>query len=221
MPTLRASNLTLEEVSHLLKFEEQIEDVSFSDFLSLESLTEVEKQEIIQIRHDFRPYLRGKASEGQVKTLTTFPLLRLAGFYRYPLKINVEEGIDNIIIEDEEDEDKIIRGRLDILAINNAVPITNNGVFWVLIIEAKESAVEVRQGLPQLLTYAYKSLEQQSSVWGLVTNGLQYLFVNIKQGNPPNYQLMPLLDLMYPQSSIQLLQVLKAICKLQNVAFQA
>lgn len=221
MPTLRASNLTLNEVSHLLNFEEQIEDVSFSNLLYLESLTEVEKQELIQIRNDFRPYLKGKASEGQVKALTIFPLLRLAGFYRHPIKINIEEGIDNIIIEDEEDENKIIRGRLDILAINNATPIPNNGVFWILIIEAKESAVEVRQGLPQLLTYAYKSLENQSSVWGLATNGLQYLFVNIKQGNPPTYQLMPLLDLMYPESSIQLLQILKALCKLQNTIRQA
>lgn len=213
MPTLRASNLTLEDVHHLLKFEEQIEDVSFSDILSLEPLTEVEQQELVQIRNDFRPYLRGKASEGQVKALTIFPLMRLAGFYRYPLKINVEEGIDNIVIEDE---DRIIRGRLDILTLNNAQQTPNNLAFWILVIEAKESAVEVRQGLPQLLTYAYKSLEQQFSVWGLATNGVQYLFVNIKQGNPPTFQLMPLLDLMYSEPSIQLLQVLKAICKLQN-----
>jgi hypothetical protein len=217
MPTLRASNLTLEEVSQLLKFEEQIEDVAFSDILSLENLTEIEKQELVQIRNDFRPYLRGKASEGQVKALTTFPLLRLAGFYHYPIKINVEEGIDNIIIELEEDENKIIRGRLDILLINNTAPNNNNKDFWVLIIEAKESAVEVRQGLPQLLTYTYKSLQQQSSIWGLATNGVQYLFVNIKQGNPATYQLMPELNLMYAESSRQLLQVLKAICKLQNV----
>lgn len=215
MPTLRASNLTLEDVYRLLKFEEQIEDVSFSDFLSLESLTEVERQELIQIRNDFRPYLRGTASEGQVKALTTFPLLRLAGFYRYPIKINVEEGIDNIVIEDE---DKIIRGRLDILAINNAEQTPNDVAFWILVIEAKESAVEVRQGLPQLLTYAYKSLERQSSVWGLATNGVQYMFANIKQGHSPTYQLMPELNLMYSEPSIQLLQVLKAICKLQNAA---
>jgi hypothetical protein len=215
MPTLRASNLTLEDVYRLLKFEEQIEDVSFSDFLSLEFLTEVERQELIQIRNDFRPYLRGTVSEGQVKALTTFPLLRLAGFYCYPIKINVEEGIDNIVIEDE---DKIIRGRLDILAINNAKQTPNDVAFWILLIEAKESAVEVRQSLPQLLTYAYKSLERQSSVWGLATNGVQYLFANIKPGNPPTYQLMPLLDLMYSEPSIQLLQVLKAICKLQNAA---
>lgn len=221
MPTLRASNLTLEEVSHLLKFEERIEDIAFSDCLSLETLTEGEQQELIQIRSDFRPYLKGKASEGQVKALTTFPLLRLAGFYRHPVKINIEECIDNIIIEDEEDENKIIRGRLDILAIKNAASITKNIVLWVLVIEAKESAVEVRQGLPQLLTYAYKQLEQQSSIWGLATNGLQYLFVNLQQGNPPTYQLMPELNLMYPESSRQLLQVLKAICQLQNTITQA
>jgi len=68
--------------------------------------------------------------------------------------------------------------------------------------------------LPQLLTYAYNSLKGQPSVWGLVTNGLQYLFVQIRQGNSPTYQLMPMFDLMYSEPAIQLLQVLKAICKL-------
>jgi len=34
-----------------------------------------------------------------------------------------------------------------------------------------KTAIEVRQGLPQLLTYAFKRLEQQASVWGLVQRG--------------------------------------------------
>jgi len=58
------------------------------------------------------------------------------------------------------------------------------------------------------------SLKRQPSVWGLATNGLQYLFVQIRQGNSPTYQLMPELHLMYSEQAIQLLQVLKAICKL-------
>ena len=147
----------------------------------METVSEAEKLELVQIRNDFRPYLmEDKASEGQVKVLTLFPLLRLAGFYRYPIKIRVEEGIDNIILVDE----------------------------------AKESGIEVRQGLPQLLTYAYNSLERQPSVWGLATNGLQYMFVYLRQETNPTYQIMPELNLMYPESAINLLQILKAMGQL-------
>lgn len=213
MATFNAKNLTLNDVHHLLKLQEQLNNDSFTTWLSLEPVTEEEQQEIAQIRNDFRHYISmGKVYEGLVKALTTFPLLRLTGFYRYPIQISIEEYITDINISDE---DTIITGRFEILAVNKATATTDK-TFWILVIEAKNSAIEVRQGLPQLLTYAFKSLEQQASVWGLVTNGLQYLFVHLRQGNPPTYQLMPELHLMDSERSIQLLQVLKAICKLQN-----
>ncbi|MBD2020686.1 restriction endonuclease subunit R [Leptolyngbya sp. FACHB-36] len=155
-------------------------------------------------------YLLGKASEGQVKALTTFPLLELARFYSYPIQINVEEGIDEIEIADE---DKIITGRFDIVAVDRARPTVNDVPFWILVIESKECGVEIRQALPQLLTYAYDSLKCQPSVWGLATNGLQHLFVLVEQADPPTYQLLPELHLLEPERSIRLLQVLKAIGK--------
>ncbi len=65
-----------------------------------------------------------------------------------------------------------------------------------------------------MLTYAFKSLEQQQLVWGLVTNGQRYQFVYLDRENPPNYQLMPLVNLSEIQGSILLLQVMKAICEL-------
>lgn len=216
MATLNAKNLTLNDVHHLLKLQEQLNNDSFTTCLSLEPVTEFDQQEIVQIRNDFRHYiLAGKVYEGLVKALTTFPLLRLAGFYRYPIQISVEEDIADVKITDE---DTIITGRFDILAVNNDTQKDTDVTFWILVIEAKNSAVEVRQGLPQLLTYAFKNLEEQASVWGLVTNGLQYLFVHLRRENHPSYQLMPELHLMDSERLIQLLQVLKAICKLQNVS---
>lgn len=214
MTTLNAKKI-LGEVNRLLGFQEHY-DGSFTSLLPLEPLTEFEQQELAQIRNDFRYYLSAsKVSEGLIKALTTFPLLRLAGFYRYPIQISLEESIADISIEDE---DTIITGRFDILAVNKTAETNASTPLWVLVIESKNSGVEVRQGLPQLLTYAYKSLELQSSVWGLATNGLQYLFAYLKQGNPPTYQLMPELHLMESERSIALLQVLKAICKLQSAS---
>lgn len=211
MTTLNASNLSLGDVHRIFGFQRQYNS-SFTPLLSLEPLTESEQQELVQIRDDFDNYLaESKVDEGLVKALTTFPLMRLAGFYRSPIKIILEEDIERVNIEDEE---TVITGRSDILAVNKTKLTTANVYFWVLVIESKNSSVDSSAGLPQLLTYAYNSLKHQESGWGLTTNGRSYQFVYIQRGNPPTYQLMPELNLMESERSIQLLQVLKAICKL-------
>ena len=208
---LEASSLSLNDVHRLLKLQEE-SNSSFTDYLTLAPLTDFEQEDLLRIRNDFRRYLTdGKVSEGLVKFLTFAPLMRLAGFYDVPIRLTMEDSIAIAI----EDEDTSIRGRMDILAVNKA---RTNTVppFWVLVIETKNSAIDVVEGLPQLLTYAFKSLEQQSAVWGLVTNGQRYQFVHLRQETTPTYQLMPLLNLNEYQDAIELLQVLKAICQLPD-----
>ena len=215
MTTLDVRNLSLADVYRFLKLERRLNN-SFSSLLSLEPLTRGEQQELNKIRNNFDNYYSwGKISEGQVKFLILAPLMWLAGFYHSTIKITLEENIADIFIEDE---DTIIKGRMDILAVNNTEAQRNTTFLWILVVEAKNSSVESLEGLPQLLSYAYKSLEQQQSVWGLTTNGLNYWFVYLQQGNPPTYQLLPQLNLMDSDLTIQLLQVLKAICKLENLS---
>lgn len=207
--TVEPSALSLNDVHRLLKLQEKF-DGSFTDYLSLEPLTEFEQEDLSRIRNDFRRYLKaGKISEGMVKFFTIAPLMRLAGFYDIPIRLTMEDVVGIAV----EDEDKVIKGRMDILAVNQA-EATIKPPFWVLVIETKNSAIDVFEGLPQLLTYAFKSLEQRQSVWGLVTNGLRYQFVFLNQGNPSIYQLMSSLNLNETQSSIVLLQVMKSICQL-------
>lgn len=217
MPVLNASTLTLDQVDQHLKFQE-ISYGAFKSLLQLEPLLEVEISELTQIRNDFKNYLNdGKVLEGMVMALTVMPLLRLAGFYRAPIKMRMEQEIDRINIEDD---DISITGRLDLICINKNRPTVNDIAFWILAIEAKNTSISASEGLPQLLTYAYKSLEQQKSVWGLTTNGVYYEFFYIQQNSQnassPTYQPLPSLHLIEPESSEKLLQVLKAICKLQN-----
>ncbi len=209
--TLDASNLRLEDVQRFLKLEEQLND-SMTSLLSLEPLTEFEKQELLQIRNIFRSYYAaGKISEGQIKFLFLAPLIKLAGFYQPNIKITLEENIAEISAEDE---DTKIKGRMDILAVNKSQERTTTTSFWILVIESKNSSFNALEGLPQLLTYIYKSLEHQTSVWGLTTNGMDYQFVYMQAGNVTVYQLLPKLDITRSDSSIELLQVLKSICKL-------
>ncbi|MEG4456838.1 restriction endonuclease subunit R [Microcoleus sp. N9_A1] len=213
---LEASQLSLNDVRHLLKLEEREGD-AFTDFFSLEPLSELEQQEILKIRTDFRRYLSaGKVSEELVKFLVLSPLMRLAGFFDIPIVLTMEGSIPIEV----EDGDTLIKGRLDILAVNQPDAELAAAQFWILVVEAKNSAIDPWAGLPQLLTYAYKSLQQQSSVWGLTTNGRNYQFVYLTRGNPCTYQILPDLSLTDPERSLLLAQVLTAICKLQNVQLQ-
>jgi hypothetical protein len=213
---LEASQLSLNDVRRLLKLEEREGD-AFTDFFSLEPLSELEQQEILKIRTDFRRYLSaGKVSEELVKFLVLSPLMRLAGFFDIPIVLTME---DSIPIE-VEDADTLIKGRLDVLAVNQPDAELAAAQFWILVVEAKNSAIDPWAGLPQLLTYAYKSLQQQSSVWGLTTNGRNYQFVYLTRGNPCTYQILPDLSLTDKERSLLLAQVLKAICKLQYVQLQ-
>lgn len=211
MSTLKARNLSLNDVQRLLGIQ-PLYDGSFTPLLNLEPITATEQQELDRIQDEFRNYwLEGKVSEGQVRLVSVAPLLRLAGFNRSPIKLNVEEDIARIYIEDE---DTHITGRFDIVAVNKEQPRASYIPLWILVVESKNSEANASTGLPQLLTYAFNSLERQEFVWGLATSGQLYQFVHISRGNPPTYQHMPILNFFERDLSIQLLQVLKAICKL-------
>lgn len=209
---LDASNLTLEDVYQHLNLERRL-NYSIASVLNLEPITETEQQRLQEIRANLDSYYAwGKLSEGEIKFMTISPLLWLAGFYPYStIRITLEEKIAEICIEDN---NTLIKGRMDILAVHKVQGEETITPFCVLVIETKRSSVAAQEGLPQLLTYTYQCLGNQESVWGLTTNGLDYLFVKIESGNPPIYQQFPSLSLIYPESSIPILQVLKAICKL-------
>jgi len=207
MISLRASDLTLDEVHKLLRLEER-EGESFESLLTLEPITETERHDLELIRINFKRYLSaGRALEGVVRFLAIAPLLQLSGFYSPPITLKVEENIAPINLEGEETK---ITGRFDLVATKN---LENDIEFWLLVIETKEGFAAPQIGLPQVLTYAYTSLERQPSVLGLATNGESYRFVHLQAGNPSTYSLLPELNLTDSDRAIQLLQVLKAVVK--------
>jgi hypothetical protein len=200
---IQASSLTLKDVHRRLGYQRHYAD-RLDEFLTLADLTPAETTELMNIRSEFDRYLvEGDVLEGQVRILSVNPLLRLSGFNRAPITIQVEKAIAPIELPESK-----ITGRMDLLAIR----MREDGPdFWVLVVESKESGADAMQGLSQLLTYAYAGLEGQRSVWGLTTNGINYQFVNIQAGAPPQYFLLPELSLLHRESAVSLLQVLKAI----------
>ncbi len=212
MTLLRAKEMTLEDAQRLLGFS-PVWDGEFEDFLVLPDLVEPERVELARLRSELLDYLTlGKMSEGQAQVIAILPLLRLAGYSRLPIQYRVEEGIARIYIEDE---DTHIRGRFDIVAVNRSIVQTerSQALLWILVVESKNLEASEFAGIAQMLTYAYTSFEQQSAVWGLVTNGANYQFFYVQQSSEGHrtYHYMPSLSLIRSNRSQELLQVLKAI----------
>jgi hypothetical protein len=94
----------------------------------------------MNVRSEFDRYLvEGAVLEGQVRVLSVNPLLRLSGFNRAPVTIQVEMAIAPIELPESK-----ITGRMDLLAIR----MREDGPdFWVLVVESKESGADaMRRG---------------------------------------------------------------------------
>jgi hypothetical protein len=210
MITLSAKKVSRGEVHRLLGLEPR-RNGSFEPGLRLEPLTEDERSELLQIQLEFMSYWdQSRISEGQVRFLSLAPLLRLAGFNEPPIRLNIEEDIDRIYVEDEE---TYLTGRFDVIAVRRDRSEGGDGniPLWILVVESKNSEASESAGVAQMLTYAYSSLDRQPHVWGLVTNGATFQFFYVSRGRPSTYLFMPSLDLFVDDRAMQLLQVLKAL----------
>jgi hypothetical protein len=208
MATLRARELSLEDVHSFFGLE-PVWEAEFEDFLSLPPVTPDEDTRAEQVRANFERYLlAGQVSEGQVRIVAVNPLLQIAGYDHPPLAYRSEENIAQIFIEEQ---DLYIRGRFDLVVVNRQLANAQQQPLWILVVESKNLSAAESTGIAQLLTYAHTSLQHQSAVWGMVTNGEIYRFFYIQEGTPARYHHMPSLSLMRSRQRIQLLQVLKAI----------
>jgi hypothetical protein len=205
---VNASSLTLREVQQRFQLGCQLE-TDLSRFLTLSALTEAQVARVAGIRQSWgRYYSNGRVTEGEVKILALSPLLIEAGYLAAPeLRLSLEERINEVEIEDG---DRVIRGRMDMIVCRD---LGDRVRLCVLIIEAKNSAVNVMEGLPQLLVYMQSFLEGQGVVWGLVTNGGDYVFVQLERGL---FRLFRGLGLMFEGDGERLLEVLIALRRLEE-----
>ena len=57
--------------------------------------------------------------------------------------------------------------------------------FWLLVIESKRAEFSLRVGIPQALTYMLATPSPERPLYGLVTNGSNFVFLKlVRQGTP-------------------------------------
>jgi hypothetical protein len=164
----------------------------------LPELTAVEKQTLDHYRTRFLAhYDRGDLSEGSVDRLLVSPLLDLAGLYDPRFTIDTENSVE-IMAEDE----TRYRGRIDVLVIAHQ--------FWVLVIEEKATRIAMETALPQALTYMAAHGNPEKPVFGLATNGNNFMFIKLQNHDRPEYAFSDSFSLLSHQNKLyDVLQILK------------
>jgi predicted type IV restriction endonuclease len=130
-------------------------------------------------------------------------LLDLANFSRLPFDVKDEKSVELAI----EDEDVIVRGRLDFLVLKNQL--------WLIIIESKKAAVSLRAAIPQTLAYMLKNPQPERPIFALLTNGDHFLFIKLIQQDTPQYALSEEFSLLRRENELyQVLSILKKLGQL-------
>jgi predicted type IV restriction endonuclease len=175
---------------------------------NLPQVSETEKAELDRIKSNFLSQYRRpkqKVLEEAVKLIVVGHLLELAGFYQMPFELSVEESVS---IE-AEDGETIIKGRLD-------APIVHDRL-WVVLVESKNSAIDISEGIPQALAYMYTSPNNvDRPTFGLVTNGRNFIFLKLSKAGKPRYAWSNDFSLLNPRHN-ELYEVLAILKRLGDL----
>ncbi len=197
---IQAQNIGLAYLEERFSLQLAEEEAFFTEwFENLPETTDLEKQELDKVKlHFLRLVKRPPLSEETVKLVVLSPLLNLAGFYDEPFYIRGEQSIEI----SAEDEGEAIRGRIDILVIQEQL--------WILVIESKRSSFSLLETVAQALVYMLANPSQDKPTFGLVTNGSDFIFLKLTKENQPKYAMSDQFTILKRKNELyQVLSVLK------------
>jgi hypothetical protein len=205
-----ATEVTLRTLKQTLNLQPATDTQFFSEWQEeIAPISQIEQLSLDRVKDNFLNLLEEPpALENSVKMVILAPLLDLAGFYRRPFRLTTETSIDIEL----EDEGLVIRGRIDVLVLNQ--------MLWLVVIESKRSDFAVMRALPQTLTCMLGNPDQERSLFGLITNGTEFLFLKAQRKAIAQYATSRLFSLFNPGNELhQVLSILKQLAKsykLQN-----
>ncbi len=153
----------------------------------------------IKQRYDYHR-VDGLLLEGTINLLVVSPLLEIAGFLDSPFRIRSPYGI---LLELEEPEE-VIRGFIDTLIVQEQL--------WILVVESKRTSIPVPAAFPQLLAYMLASPRQDKPVFGIATNGDEFVFLKLAFGDTPQYDVSRTFSLFPRRHELrEVLQIMKRL----------
>lgn len=196
MPLItQAKNLTRREVEKKLNLRRSKDPQFFYEWQNVELvLSDSDCHFLDGLSEDLQDMDSSSTHEEIVKMFALAPVLHLAGMSKDPFLPKAEHIIEiDLSYEDEDEEQVIIRGRIDIL-------ITHENL-WAIVIETKRSSSNVLAALPQTLTYMMASKATSRKIYGLCTNGSEFVFVKLVKGEVNQYALSKPFPVYDPESN--------------------
>ena len=200
--TIKANEVTLRELKQTFNLQQSQEPSFFPEWSeTFVALSEAEQQFLNRVKANFVELMEDPPMlENSVKMVVLAPLLDLAGFYHKPFRIETETSTEIEI----EDEGVVVRGRIDVLVLKERL--------WLLVIESKRSDFAVTRAIPQALAYMLGNPERTQPVFGMITNGNDFLFLKSTHQPLAQYANSRLFSLVNPNNELYLvLQILKRL----------
>ncbi|MFB2877186.1 type I restriction endonuclease [Floridanema aerugineum] len=191
---------TLNQLQSQFNLQRSTDDQFFTEWLNTDSeLTEKEQQVLDAIKQKYFYQLSdGQLGEETIKLIVLSPLLDLAGFFNPPFRFKTETTVQISV----ESDDVTYRGRIDALVIQEKL--------WVVVIESKETSFSLELALPQTLAYMLASPNQEQPVFGMVTNGGNFIFIKLLTQDFPQYELSDIFSLLPRRNQLyNVCQILK------------
>lgn len=197
MTATQIKDLTLDDVITQLHLTQTHDQLFFEEWqTALPPIEPQAEQQLQQIQTDYEYLSRKVLDEGSVKLVVLGRLLGLAGFYQPPFSLVTEKTIKIKAAADGQ----VFRGVVDILAMHDKV--------WVLLVEAKRNAFSIEPALPQALAYMSGAPHLEYPTYGLVTNGLNYVFLKLMG---QTYTLSKDFSLRNPGDLTMVLQIMRRL----------
>lgn len=204
---IQATDITLEQLTEFFGLTITYDEQFFTEWSdNLSEITDYEKQQLDRVKRNYLSLVERHAiSENLVKMVVLEHLLDLADFYIPPFDIKDEKSIELSVL----DEDKVIRGRLDFLVFKNQL--------WLAVIESKNASILLREALPQCLAYMLNNPQPQQPIFGLLTNGDDFVFIKLTQSSTLQYALSDKFTLWKRENELyRVLSILKKLGQLIN-----
>ncbi|MGB3296047.1 MAG: restriction endonuclease subunit R [Phormidesmis sp.] len=192
--------LTLQAVKQKFGLRQSTDDNFFWEWqTSLPTLSDSEQERLERIRAVYRNLGEQSVLESTVNLTIVAPLLDLAELFLPPFRVETETQVEVVAADGE----TVIRGRLDVVIIQ--------GLIWVLTIESKRAGFSLIVGIPQVLAYMLAAPTAQNTLYGMVTNGRNFIFVKLNRESDPVYALSQELIIDRDTDLAQTLKITKAL----------
>jgi predicted type IV restriction endonuclease len=205
--TIAADKITLYDLEHRFGLKQTNNPSFFLEWQEdLPTLTADEQQRLERVQAIVANLEQRSVLENTVKLAVVAPLLDLSGFFLPPFYVSTEDFVE---IE-ANDAGLVVRGRIDVLVLQDRL--------WVLAIESKRAEFSPKVGIPQILSYMLASPDRTQPLYGLVTNGTDFVFIKMTYQDGPCYARSRQFVLGQDRDLEKVLQIMKRLASIVGQA---